>query len=89
MTYRFKQANEIYTKEIDQLVDDGTISRYIFTGTKEDIANLRTRVLAYGRTRDLIFTTTQKEVEFAKGIHIQYGGKLISKKPTRRYDFKY
>lgn len=89
MTYRSKQAKDIYVKELDQLIKDKELSKCIFLGSELELKQLRHRALGYARIRNVIMTTTQKTLNYAKGLHLEYGGKIVSKKPTGKHSIFY
>lgn len=89
MTYRSKQAKDIFVKELDRLIKDKELSKYIFLGSELELKQLRHRALGYARVRDAVITTTQKKVNYAKGLHLEYGGKLYKKKPTGKHSIFY
>lgn len=89
MTYRSKQAIDIYVKELDQLIKDKELSKCIFLGSELELKQLRHRALGYARVRNIVMTTTQKTFNYAKGLHLEYGGKIVSKKPTGKHSILY
>jgi len=89
MTYRSKQAKDIYVKELDRLIKNKELSKCIFLGSELELKQLRHRALSYARIRNVIMTTTQKTLNYAKGLHLEYGGKIVSKKPTGKHSIFY
>jgi len=89
MTYRSKQAKDIYVKELDRLIKNKELSKCIFLGSELELKQLRHRALGYARIRNVIMTTTQKTLNYAKGLHLEYGGKIVSKKPTGKHSIFY